>query len=93
MIFILSFWSKTPNNNDAKENNKMVKKIMFFGIEFSIISHKIICDGLNCEKVNTNKYKERIILYIFKIYEEYQNKMKKSNEINIYILINYRKKY
>ena len=44
----------------------MGKKVILFGIEGSIINSKIICDGLYGEKENTNRYKERIFLYIFK---------------------------
>lgn len=41
---------------------------MLFDIETSTINSKIICDRLYGEKENTNQYKERIILYIFKRY-------------------------
>ena len=53
---------------------KLYKKVIVFGIEALIINSKIICDGLY-EKENTNQYKKRIILYIFKRYQEYQDKI------------------
>ena len=72
---------------------KQYEKIILFGIEASIINSKIICDGLFDEKENTNQYKERIILYIFKRYQKYQHKAEElSNINNNYIPINYMKK-
>ena len=58
-----------------------------------MINSLIICDGLYGEKENTNQYKKRIVLYIFKRFQEYQNKIEELSDINNnYIPINYRKK-
>ena len=53
----------------------------------------MICDGLYGEKENANRYKEGIVSYIFKRYQENQNKAEEFSDINNnYIPINYRKK-
>ena len=54
---------------------KQYKKAIIFGREASIINTKIICDGLYRKKEYTNQFKEIIILYILKRYQEYQNKI------------------
>ena len=87
------FDQKLQITSMQRKTVKWYKKVILFGIEASIINSKIICDGLYGEKENTNQYKEKIILYIFKRYQEYQHKAEElSNINNNYIPINYRKK-
>lgn len=59
------FIQKLQITSMQRKTVKWYKKVILFGIESSIISSKIICGGLYGEKENTNKYKERIILYIY----------------------------
>ena len=51
-----------------------IKKILFFGVDCSIINAKVICDLIYRRDTPTITFKERIVKYIFIKIEESKQK-------------------
>ena len=58
-----------------RRTKKWYKKILCFGIDASIINSKIICELRTGKSYTTVQYKEKIVEHIFKMYEEYKNRI------------------
>ena len=56
-----------------RRTKKWYKKLLFFGIDASIINSKILCELRTGKSYTTVRFKEKIVDHIFKMYREYKN--------------------
>jgi len=66
-----------------RRTKKWYKKIFLFGVDASIINAKILCELRTGRSYTTNRFKEKIVEHIFKLYMDSRKKNDKYNNPSV----------